>query len=310
MFIWVSLKGYVRLARILWIITEICSNQGFLPGLQENYQKTISSWSCDMEGHAQKCLERYCEPANKTTEQLYKVATPCMDDHQFKEEDEWIMHSLLANCSEMSIFYTYWKTWCFEVCEQTCSCGNEMNKSMWQTFGAFDLLHSSHMWIQARFFCGKHSTTLHMRIVSSLRRRTWRLEVKIRRNSLHFRKSHVRTNKLDVQETDFSFTQFHGSWNYFSRCRFTHGWDSRSRSLVCSDWSISFLTKPNQHNQKCKRATVNLSATPQSQKRNRFQLRTPISIWPILITFHQAEHIMVPMLCCMSLRTMKPLLRW
>ena len=23
----------------------------------------------------------------KTTQQLYKVATPCMDDHQFKEEE-------------------------------------------------------------------------------------------------------------------------------------------------------------------------------------------------------------------------------
>ena len=27
---------------------------------------------------------RYCELANKTTHQLYKVATPCSDDHQFK----------------------------------------------------------------------------------------------------------------------------------------------------------------------------------------------------------------------------------
>ena len=29
----VALKENVRLARILWIITEVCSNQGFLPGL-------------------------------------------------------------------------------------------------------------------------------------------------------------------------------------------------------------------------------------------------------------------------------------
>ena len=38
--------------------------------------ETISSWSYDMEGHAKKCVERHCELANKTTEQLYKVATP------------------------------------------------------------------------------------------------------------------------------------------------------------------------------------------------------------------------------------------
>ena len=33
----------------------------------------FSSWSYDMEGHAKKCVERYCELANKTTQQLYKV---------------------------------------------------------------------------------------------------------------------------------------------------------------------------------------------------------------------------------------------
>ena len=46
----------------------------------------ISSWSLDVEGHAKKRVERYCELANKTLQQLYKVTTPCLDDHQFKEE--------------------------------------------------------------------------------------------------------------------------------------------------------------------------------------------------------------------------------
>ena len=47
--------------------------------------ETISSWSYDMEGHAKKCVEKHCELANKTTQQLYKVATPYMDDHHFGE---------------------------------------------------------------------------------------------------------------------------------------------------------------------------------------------------------------------------------
>ena len=51
----------------------------------ENFR--ISSWSYDMEGLAMKCVERYCELANKTTQQLYKVSTPCIDDHHFKEEE-------------------------------------------------------------------------------------------------------------------------------------------------------------------------------------------------------------------------------
>ena len=60
--------------------------------------ETISSWSYDMEGHARKCVERYCELANKTPEQLYIVATPCMDDHQFKEEEN----------GSVGEFYTVW----------------------------------------------------------------------------------------------------------------------------------------------------------------------------------------------------------
>ena len=50
----------------------------------ENFR--ISSWSYRMEGHAKKCVEQYCELANKTTQQLCKVSTPCIDDHHFQEK--------------------------------------------------------------------------------------------------------------------------------------------------------------------------------------------------------------------------------
>ena len=48
----------------------------------------ISSWSYDMAGHCKRSgAERYCEMAHKTTQQLYKVSAPCIDDHHFKEEE-------------------------------------------------------------------------------------------------------------------------------------------------------------------------------------------------------------------------------
>ena len=53
----------------------------------EKSKANISSWSCDIEGPAKKYVERYCELANTTTQQLHKVATPRIDDHQFKEEE-------------------------------------------------------------------------------------------------------------------------------------------------------------------------------------------------------------------------------
>ena len=52
-----------------------------------------------MAGHAKKCVERYCELADKTTQQLYKVSTPCIDDHHFKEEETKSVGELLSNCS-------------------------------------------------------------------------------------------------------------------------------------------------------------------------------------------------------------------
>ena len=49
--------------------------------------------------HAKKCVERYCELANKTTQQLYKVSTPCIDDHHFKEEEMKSVGELSQVCS-------------------------------------------------------------------------------------------------------------------------------------------------------------------------------------------------------------------
>ena len=99
-----------------------------------------------------------------------------------------------------------------------------------------------------------------------LSRIPWRLKINISRNSVHFRKSHVCANKLDVQETDFSFTQFYRSWNHFSWCRFTHGRYSRSHSPGFGDWSISFRTEQNRWTQE--RATGNPSAVVMPNRHN------------------------------------------
>ena len=92
-----------------------------------------------------------CELANKTTQQLYKVSTPCIDDHHFKEEG---VTSMLSNCSEMLIFGTYWKTWYSMVSEQIYTIDYEMDQSLWQTIISFDIIYSSYMWIQTLLSCG------------------------------------------------------------------------------------------------------------------------------------------------------------
>ena len=67
----------------------------------------ISSWSCDMDGHVKKCVERYCELANKTTQQHYKVSTPCIDDHHFKEEELKSVGQLSKVCSQIVLKWLY-----------------------------------------------------------------------------------------------------------------------------------------------------------------------------------------------------------
>ena len=74
----------------------------------------ISSWFYDMEGHAKKCVERYCELANKTTQQLFKVPTLCSDDHLFKEEEMKYVGEMSNTCSQIVLKCLYlgtnWKT--------------------------------------------------------------------------------------------------------------------------------------------------------------------------------------------------------
>ena len=86
---------------MLLTITEPCLNPEFLQVQLKNYHALISPWSYDLEGHAKKCEERYCELANKTTQQLYKVSTPCIDDHHFQEEELKSVGELSKVCSQI-----------------------------------------------------------------------------------------------------------------------------------------------------------------------------------------------------------------
>ena len=67
----------------------------------------ISSWSFVMEGHVKKCVERCCELANKTTQQLYKVSTLCIVVHHFKEEKPKPVGELSQVCSQMVLKCLY-----------------------------------------------------------------------------------------------------------------------------------------------------------------------------------------------------------
>ena len=92
---------------MLLTITEPCSNREFQREEQKNYlpfpqNLRISSWSYDMKGHAKKCVERYCELANKI------VSNPCIDDHHFKVEEMKHVGESSQVCSPIVLKCLYW----------------------------------------------------------------------------------------------------------------------------------------------------------------------------------------------------------
>ena len=77
-----------------------------LPGWENPYAKTVP-WSNDMKGHAQECVGRYWELANKKTEQFFNVSSPCLDDHHFKKEELESVGELSTVCSQIVLKCLY-----------------------------------------------------------------------------------------------------------------------------------------------------------------------------------------------------------
>ena len=145
-----QLQNHVRIA-------NFCGRAEKLPFLQN---LCISSWSYDMVGHAKKCVERYCELANKTTQQHYKVSTPCIDDHHFKEEETKSVGELSNACSQIvlkclhlarigrpDILWSVNKL-ARSITKWTKACDKRLNR--------VDFIYSSHKWIQTILSCGKY----------------------------------------------------------------------------------------------------------------------------------------------------------
>ena len=175
----------------------------------EKLGANISSWSYDIEGHGKKCVERHCELANRTTQQLYEVPTPCMDDHQFKEKGMGFVGELSKVCSKIVLKCLYlarielvtnvWHVWSLTVNTRV----NSNNIVMWETLhnnAGWDLLHDSD--VAADLEDSKSSSGGLLYI---------------------FRSHTISSNKLDVQETNINVTQLNRSRDCFnfSWCRFT-----------------------------------------------------------------------------------------
>ena len=126
-----------------------------LPGWEKPHAKTIA-WSYDMEGNARKCVEWFCELANKKVEQLYKLSTPFIDDHQRRRNEIcWrVVRSWLPHFIKVLVPGTNWETWHSTVCQQTCKSSHKMFSGMRRAIGKIDFVHSPHKWLPTRLSSG------------------------------------------------------------------------------------------------------------------------------------------------------------
>ena len=266
----------------LWQTTETRSNPEFLLEPRKNYfselqgnlmQKQYLLGLVTWKVTRRNVWEDIATMRIKWLNNFYKFATPCMDDHQFKKENE-SEGELSSGCSQIDLKCLYLARigrpgilWSVNklaraVTKWTKSCDNHLAHLI-------SYIHHASEY-QQHCYVGNTAQQCRLGLFQLwFRRRLWRLKVNIRRGLVYFRKSHVCANKLDVQETDFSFTQSYRSWNHFSRCRFTHGRSSRSHSLGFGDWSFSFRTE--QHRWTQERATGNPSAIVKSNMHNPSQ---------------------------------------
>ena len=202
----------------------------------ENFR--ISSWSYDMEGHAKKWEERYCELANNTTPQLYKVSTPCIDDQHFKEEEMKSVGELSKVCSQIVLKCLYlarigrpdilWSVnkLARSITKRTKACDKRLNR----------LISYIHHTCEYRQYCHVGNTAKQCRLglfQDSVRfcRRSWGLKIHFWRNIMCFWKSYICSNKLDVEETNCCFTQFNRIRNHLFGRWIEIGRDCRSRFM-------------------------------------------------------------------------------
>ena len=172
---WDVLNVNAKLMKQLLNDMQRCLNHVCLLEQRKNYrggkihtQKTVA-WSCDVEGHARECGERYCELANKKVEQLYKVSNPCLDDHQFKREDLESVGEFSEVCSQIVLkclhFARSGRPDILWLVNQLARSVAKMDSGMRQTTSKIDFcIHSSHKRI--RRYCHVGNTAQHCRLGS------------------------------------------------------------------------------------------------------------------------------------------------
>ena len=248
------------------------------------------------------------ELANKKVEQLYKVSSPCLDDHNSSRKNS----NQLENCQKFPHKLSWNDCTWHELVDLT-SCGQSVNKAcgishkkkdsgMWQTLGKADFLHSPHERFPTVLSCGKHGTASQTGFVSRLRLcwRSWGLKVNLRRCLVYFWTQNFRPSQWDVQETDSCLAQFYRVWNNFSRLRMD-GITALEKRYVQP------TTKSNPNKRACRKLMHLFIPKPRYRKSEEDRKLINWVMWIMC----PPTHILLTMnLSCTSLKITKPWSKW
>ena len=175
-----------------------------------------------MEGHAKKCVERYFELANKPTQQLYKVSTPCIDDHHCRVEEWKSVGELSKICSQIVLKCLYFARigrpgilWSVNklarsITKWTKACDKLLNR----------LTSYIHHTCEYQQYCYVGDTAKQCRLGlfqdSDFAGDLEDSKIYFGRSIVLFWESNICSNTLDVQETNISFSQFNRIRNHLS----------------------------------------------------------------------------------------------
>ena len=115
------------------------------PATEKNYQDGTNITPKQQHGpttrrDTPKSAWEDCEMATKKTEQLYKVSSPCLDDHHIKEFDA--VGELFEVFSQSVLKCFTWHELVGQS-EQSFKIRNKIDTSLWQTIGKTNVIHSS-----------------------------------------------------------------------------------------------------------------------------------------------------------------------
>ena len=146
---WAALKDNAKLAKILWTITEPCSNREFPRVEQRNYHSLkifvfhlgLMTWLVMQRNAWSDIVSWQTRRLNNSTKHLLHASMTTTSKKKKRNLLE-NCQSMLSNCSEMLFLGTNWTTRYSMVSEQTCKIHQKMDQSLWQTPESLDFIHS------------------------------------------------------------------------------------------------------------------------------------------------------------------------